>query len=90
MQEPKRLKPYMQVCFTEAKKALRNSECLGLSIGVVAVAAVFIPEKWDLLAWGGGVASLFLLAAQQHQSVLLTNHFPRCAQSMAGRLGFAE
>ena len=67
MQEPKRLKPFMQVCYTEAKQALRCSERLGLSIGILAVAAVLIPEEWGPVAWCGGVVAFLLLAAQQYQ-----------------------
>lgn len=68
MQEPKQLKPYMQTSFTKAKVKLVNSERLALALGVVAVLAVVVPEEWGLVAWGAGVLSVALLAAEQYQS----------------------
>lgn len=64
---PLQLKPFLKALFTDAKKALRDSEWLGLGIGVLALLTVFLPEGWGRLAWGGGVLSLVLLVLQQVQ-----------------------
>ena len=68
MQEAKKLKPYMEVNFTEAKTKLANSERIAIALGVLAVMAVLIPDEWNLAGWGAGVLSILLLVAQQHQS----------------------
>jgi len=77
MQEPKKLKPYMQTSFTEAREKLVNSERLALALGVVAVLAVLVPEEWGLVGWGAGVLSVAFLAAEQYQSCRFRDLFGR-------------
>lgn len=66
MQDAQQLRPFMGARFTAAKSAQRWSGRVGVTIGLVAVGVVFVPERVAWVAWGGGLLSVVLVVAQQY------------------------
>ena len=66
MSNGQELRPFMRHRFTQAKSTLRWSERIGVAVGLLAVAVVFVPDSVAWAAWGGGLLSLGLLVTQQY------------------------
>lgn len=66
MSNGQELRPFMRHRFAQAKAKLRWSERIGVAVGLIAVAVVFVPESVAWGAWVGGLLSIVLLVGQQY------------------------